>query len=101
MPIIKGTNPKVENAKRIEEARNREDSKTRMLEELGKYSVDVLTLACMYARGYALCGEDVTKTWTNAVRNNQIIEEVYEDALKDVEQKKRRDFYRKVIVDMK
>lgn len=73
--------------------------------EFEKQSEAVLTLAYMYARGYDLAGEDVTKAWTNAVRNNQIIEEVYrkgyEDALKDVEAKKRRDFHNKTIVDVK
>lgn len=80
-------------------------AKEKLWAEFEKQSDDVLTLAFMYSRGYALAGEDVTKAWTNAIRNNQIIEHVYqkgyEDALKDIENKKRRDFYRKVLVDLK
>ena len=80
-------------------------TKEKLWAEFENQSDDVLTLAYMYSRGYDLAGEDVTKAWTNAIRNNQIIEQVYqkgyEDALKDIENKKRRDFYRKVMVDLK
>ena len=81
------------------------ETKARLLAEMESFSVDVLTLAYMYARGYALGGEDVTKAWTNAVRNNHIVEQVYrrgyEDCEKDYAEKKRRDFVHKVLVDLK
>lgn len=79
-------------------------SKERLIEELKKESDTVVSLAYMYARGYNLCGEDVTKAWTNAVNNNHLIETIYqrgyEDAFKDIAEKKRKDFYHKVVVDL-
>ena len=76
-----------------------------ILEEFEKADYSVLLLALMYAQGYAMCGEDVTKAWTNAVQNTHLIETVYrkgyEDCEKDYAEKKRRDFYRKAIVDLK
>lgn len=77
----------------------------RILNELKKVDSSVLLLAYMYARGYDLGGEDVTKAWTNAVRNTQIIETAYrrgyEDCQKDIKEKKTRDFFHKVLVDLK
>lgn len=92
---IKPSNPQKEQTKSIKE---------KLWEEFEKQSEAVLTLAYMYARGYELTDEDITKEWTNAVQNNAIVERVYQkgyqDALKDIEEKKRRDFYHKVIVDL-
>lgn len=76
-----------------------------ILAELEKAESGVLTLAYMYARNYALCGEDVTKEWTNAIINNQFVEQIYqkgyEDAIKDIEQGRRKDFYYKAVFDYK
>ena len=80
-------------------------AREKLLEEFDKQSDDVMTLAYMYAKGYELAGEDVTKAWTNAIRNTQIIETAYrrgyEDCEKDILAKRRRDFLRKVTYDMK
>lgn len=79
--------------------------KQQLIDELSKESVTVLTLSLLYARGYDIVGENITTAWTNAVRNNQIIEAAYErgynDCLKDLEDKKIRDFAHKVLVDLK
>lgn len=80
-------------------------AREKLLEEFDKQSDDVMALAYMYAKGYELAGEDVTKAWTNAIRNTQIIETAYrrgyEDCEKDILMKRRRDFFRKVTYDMK
>lgn len=79
--------------------------KEKLWEEFEKMPDSIATLAYMYARGYQISGVDITKEWKNAVMNNQVIEDIYrrgyEDALKDIEEKKRRDFYHKVIRDLK
>ena len=79
--------------------------KKNLIDELSKESVSVLTLALVYARGYDIVGENITTAWTNAIQNNQIIEKAYErgykDCLKDIENKKYRDFVHKVLVDRK
>lgn len=80
-------------------------TKQKLWDEFQRQPDAVLALAYMYAKGYDLSGEDITKAWTNAITNNQLIEQVYrkgyEDALKDIEEQKRRDFYHKAIVDVK
>ena len=77
--------------------------KAMMLKELSEADDGMLALAYMYAKDFRLCGEDITKAWTNAITNNQFIEEIYrrgyQDCEKDFEENKRRDFYHKVIVD--
>ena len=79
--------------------------KQQMLDELAECPDAVLSLAYVYAKNYNICGEDVTKTWTNVIQNSQFVEGIYQkgyyDALKDVEEKKRRDFIKKVIYDVK
>lgn len=81
------------------------DVKQQLLDVLGQQSDAVLSLACMYAQGFELCGKDVTKEWTNAATNTRFIEQIYrrgyEDAFKDMEEKKQKDFYHKVVVDYK
>ena len=81
-----------------------EERKKRILEELSKFDADILALACMYAQGYKLSGEDVTKTWVNVIQNNQFIEDLYrrgyEDAFNDFQNKRRKDFYHKVTRDL-
>ena len=81
-----------------------EENRKQLLDALSKESTAVLTLAYMYGHGYDLCGRDVTKEWVNAARNTQFIEDIYrrgyEDAFKDMEEKKRKDFYHKVVVDL-
>lgn len=82
-----------------------DERKNSVLEELSKLDTDVLALAYIYAKDFRICGEDVTKTWVNTIQNNQLVEEIYrrgyEDAFKDFEQKRRKDFYHKVVVDLK
>ena len=79
-------------------------TREKLFAEFEKQSDAFITLAYMYARGYDMVGEDITKAWTNAIRNNQIIEAAYkrgyEDCLKDIENNKRRDFYRKIVYDI-
>jgi len=78
--------------------------KEKLFAELEKQSDAFITLAYMYARGYDMAGEDVTKAWTNAVRNTQIIEAAYrrgyEDCQKDIKERKIRDFARKIVYDL-
>jgi len=80
-------------------------SRSALIEALEQEDETVVALAYFYAKGFALSGEDVTKAWTNAIQNNQVIENVYRkgytDCEKDYAEKKRRDFYHKVIVDLK
>ena len=95
----------INNSPKKEEPKDRQSVRENMLRELEKQPDAILTLAFMYARGYDLGGEDITKAWTNAIRNNQILETAYkrgyDDCLKDAEQNRIRDFYHKVIVDKK
>ena len=76
-----------------------------LIEALEQEDETVVALAYFYAKGFALSGADVTKAWTNAIQNNQVIENVYRkgytDCEKDYAEKRRRDFYHKVIVDLK
>ena len=95
----------VNNEPKKYKGKTHEDMKPLMLEELSKESDAVLTLAYMYAKGFKLCGEDITKSFTNAVCNNEFIENIYrkgyEDCLEDLEQRRIKDFYHKVTVDLK
>jgi len=79
-------------------------TREKLFAELDKQSDAFITLAYMYARGYDMVGADITKAWTNAIQNNHILETAYkrgyEDCLKDIEDNKRRDFYRKVVYDV-
>lgn len=97
--IVKGNGKKEEPPKPFSE------TKKAILAELEKADDAVLTLAYMFARNFELCGEDVTKVWTNAIQNNALVEKIYqkgyEEALKDVAAKKRKDFYHHVTVDAK
>lgn len=81
-----------------------EESKQKLLESLSQESEVVITLAYMYAHGFDLSREDVTKAWVNATQNTKLVEDIYrrgyEDALADISQKKRKDFYHKVLVDL-
>ena len=87
------------------EEKDPQEVKESIIAELRKQPDAVLTLAYMYAKGYDLVGEDVTSAWVNAYQNTQVIETAYrkgyEDCEKDLEQNRRRDFVRKVIVDRK
>ena len=87
-----------------QEPEDTRSTREKLFAELEKQSDAFITLAYMYARGYDMVGEDITKAWTNAIRNNQIIEAAYkrgyEDCLKDIENNKRRDFYRKIVYDI-
>lgn len=91
-----------------EKPKREQDNRTirdKLFDEFEKLPDAYVTLAYMYARGYQMCDTDITKAWTNAVQNNQIVETAYrrgyEDAVKDIEQKRRRDFYHKVVYDLK
>lgn len=79
--------------------------KQQILDELAECPDAVLSLAYVYAKNYNLCGEDVTKTWTNVIQNSQFVEEIYrrgyEEAFKDFQEHKRKDFYNKVLRDLK
>lgn len=79
--------------------------KQQILDELAECPDAVLSLAYVYAKNYNLCGEDVTKTWTNVIQNSQFVEEIYrrgyEEAFKDFQEQKRKDFYHKVLRDLK
>lgn len=97
--IVQGNKPKPKEVDPIEV------QKRKILDEFEKMDVSLLLLAHMYARGYVLCGEDITKPLTNAFQNNQFVEQIYkkgyEDCEKDYEQNRRKDFYHKVTVDRK
>lgn len=81
------------------------ESRQKLLNALSNESETVISLAYMYAHGFDLCGDDVTKAWVNASQNTKFIEDIYrkgyEDAFKDMEEKKRKDFYHKALVDLK
>ena len=82
-----------------------DESREKMLKVLSESSDAVLSLAVMYAQGFEVSGRDVTKEWLNAVQNTQLIESIYrrgyEDAFKDIAERKQKDFYHKVLVDLK
>jgi len=79
------------------------DVKKKIIEDLTQNDDGLLVLAYMYAKDFALCGEDITKAWSNALINNQFVEDIYrrgyEDAVKDIESGVIKDFYHKATVD--
>ena len=97
--VVYGDNPKPK------EIDPQDVQKQKILAEFEKMDFSLLLLAQMYARGYAMCNEDITRPLGNAFQNNQFIETIYRKGYKDCEkdyaEKKRRDFYHKVIVDLK
>lgn len=81
-----------------------DETRQKMMDVLVESSDAVLSLAVMYAQGFDICGRDVTKEWINATQNTKLIEDIYrrgyEDAFKDIADKKQKDFYHKVVVDL-
>lgn len=51
--------------------------KAKILSELSEVDDSILALAYMYAKGFSLSGDDVTKAWVNAIQNTKILEAAY------------------------
>lgn len=63
-----------------------EETKTKhdaILEELANESGTVLSLAYAYAKGYEMCGEDITQRWANVQLQTDALNRAYAKGFKD------------------
>ena len=57
--------------------------KQKLWEQLQTERDDILSLAYMYAKGYDLCGEDITTRWKNTVLQNDALNRAYVKGYQD------------------
>lgn len=74
--VVKENKPKTDE-------RTREQIKQDLLNELSQQPEAVLTLAYMYAKGYELSGEDVTRRWNNTIIQNDALNRAYRKGFED------------------
>ena len=80
--------------------------KEKILGELEKESESVVTLAYMYAKGFALIGEDVTKAWQTSAIQTDMLSRAYtkgwDDSVKHMlESAKYQDYWDWIEKNMK
>lgn len=74
--------------------------KQELLDLLSKEPIIVISTAYVYAKNYIKYGEDITKTWTTAVQQASILEEVRQNTWKEAYDSFKKDYKRRLKTDM-
>lgn len=71
-----------------------------LLDKLSEESIMVLETAYVYAKNYVLYGGDITKSWTTAVQQAAILEQVRVKAFTDAYDSFKKDYENRLKADM-
>lgn len=77
-----------------------DDERRQLLDKLSEEPTMVLAAAYVYAKNYVLYGEDITKSWTTAVQQAAILEQVRLKAFTDAYDSFKKDYENRLKADM-
>ena len=76
------------------------DVKQKLLDSLSKEPTMVLSTAYVYAKNYVNYGEDITKSWTTAVQQASILEQVRQKAWVETYDSFNKDYEARLKADL-
>ena len=86
---------------RMDECKELDSAKQKLLDLLAKESTMVLSTAYIYAKNYVNYGEDITKAWTTAVQQLSILDKVRQKAWREAYDSFKKDYENRLKDDLK
>ena len=84
----------------MDECKELDSVKQKLLDLLAKESTMVLSTAYAYAKNFVVYGEDITKAWTTAVQQASITEKVRQKAWVEAYDSFKKDYENRLKADM-